>query len=243
MMKHIKGEANMKRIILSSLIVSVLLSTSCSLYWDGMIASDYLVQHIVFEVEPDYANILLNGRFIGETFEFSTPESALRLRSKRHEIIIKKKGYIEEVVDLNQYHTRHITIRLTMKKDPGIITEEKEKPAAPEKEKPEYIAKTEPQKKPVEPIPQKQQTPEQMVEVRFEIEPPDAAIYLNGKFWGIAPASGKIENLRLPGGTHTIQVVKPGYAGIKKVISLKGQKQVTVTIKLEEKEKNDALIL
>lgn len=233
----------MKKTVFSALFFSLLLGTSCSLYWDGMIDTDYLVHHIVFQVEPDDAQILLNGRFVGEAFEFSTIESALKIRSKRHEIVVKKKGYIEEVVDLNQYHTPYITVQINMRKDPLMAPEKKEKDRMSEEEKPEYIAKTEPPKKPVEIKPPEKQTPGHMVDVRFEIAPPEAAIYLNGKFWGIAPKSGKIENLRLSSGTYTIEVVKPDYTGVKKVITLKDQKEITINIKLEKKSKEEALIL
>jgi hypothetical protein len=233
----------MKKILLLSLFASLLFASSCSLYWDGMIGSDFQVQPVVFQVEPDDAQILLDGRFIGEAFEFSTVESALRLRSRGHEIIIKKKGYLEEVVNLNQYDTRLITIRITMKKDPAILSEKKMEEALPEKEKPEYKAKTEPIKKQPETPPLEKQTTDQMVIVHFDIEPPEAAIYLNGKFWGIAPKTGKIENLRLASGSYTIQVIKPDYTSVKKIFELKDQKQVTITVKLEKKGKEDALIL
>ncbi|MCK4836571.1 MAG: PEGA domain-containing protein [Candidatus Aminicenantes bacterium] len=225
----------MKKIILSSLLISVLFGSSCSLYWDSMIEPGFRVHHIIFQIEPDDAQILLNGRFIGEAFEFSSPESALKLKSRNHGIIIKKKGYIEEVIDLDQYPTRYITIRLTMNKDKSYVPEKKEEKPAIEKKKPEYIAKTEPIKKPIQVTPPDEQTPKHMVNIRFEIQPADSAIYINGKFWGIVPESGKIENLHLTTGTYTIHIIKPNHESVKKVITVKDQKQISITVKLEKK--------
>lgn len=225
------------------LFVSVLLFPTCAFYWDIEPGVPPHSNRIVFRIEPIDTQILLDGRFIGEAFEFSTPQTALRLRSRDHEIILKKEGFIEEVIDLRKFMTRNITIKLTLKPEKGSSgTAQKEETVDREK-KPEYIAKTLPVKEPdTGPEPEKSIVAK-MVQIDFEILPAEAAIYLNGKFWGIAPEGGKIQNQYLKAGTYAIEVIKPEYKGVKKVLELKDQKQLTVTITLEKEAQDEGVIL
>ena len=101
-------------------------------------------------------------------------------------------------------------------------------------DKPEYKAKTAPprdmpkDKKMTQP-----KTPVSVVPVLLEITPVEASIYLDGKFWGIAPPSGKIENMRLRTGKYSLEVVKPGYLPYLKKLDIK-DKKVKLIIKLEK---------
>ena len=230
----------MKNLGYALLIAGLIITFSaCTLHfpyeweWD---LSDY---RVILKVEPDDAQVLLNGKWIGDAYEFSTWDSALRLSSRNNELVIKKDGYVEEVIDLYEYNTRKIVIRLSLMADkeytpPASPREqtEKVKPAQAEK-KPEYKAKTAPPKElPAEPKEEEvlSVTP---VEVYIEIQPDETSIYLNGKFWGISPPGGKIKNLRLEPGKYTIEAIKPGYKGFKKEIEVKDQK-VDLSIQLEK---------
>jgi hypothetical protein len=205
-------------------------------YWDW----DYSEYRVILKVEPDDAQVLLNGKWIGEAYEFSTNNSALRLSSRNNELVIKKEGYVEEAIDLYEYNTRKIVIRLKLLKDKDYTGPPKSrKPAnkvTPEEaeRKPEYKAKTEPPKElPPEPADLTKESVK-AIDVILEIQPEEASIYLNGKFWGIAPPGGKIENLRLEPGKYSLEVAKPGYQDYKKEIEVKEQK-LKIFIKLEKK--------
>jgi hypothetical protein len=205
-------------------------------YWDW----DYSEYRVILKVEPDDAQVLLNGKWIGEAYEFSTNNSALRLSSRNNELVIKKEGYVEEAIDLYEYNTRKIIIRLKLLKDKDYTGPPKSrKPAkkvTPEEaeRKPEYKAKTEaPKELPPEP-PDLTKESVKAIDVILEIQPEEASIYLNGKFWGIAPPGGKIENLRLEPGKYTLEVAKPGYQDYKKELEVKEQK-LKIFIKLEKK--------
>jgi hypothetical protein len=224
----------MKKTMILSFLSILILMPACAMYWDGLYETEYRVYRIIFRVQPDDAHILLNGRFIGETFEFSTSYSALELTSKNHEIVIKKKGYKEEMIDLHQYSSRNIVIQLQMKEDNALIPETRKEKPVPKTEKPEYMAKTEPVKEPVTESKSQVESNLSSINITLEIQPVDAAIYLNGKFWGIVPETGKIENLKLKSGTYTLEVIKPGYKSSKRTIEIKGQKLIKITIKLEK---------
>ena len=232
----------MKNLGYAFLLVSLIITFSaCTFhfpydYWDW----DYSEYRVILKVEPDDARVLLNGKWIGEAYEFSTNNSALRLSSRNNELVIKKEGYVEEAIDLYEYNTRKIIIRLKLLKDKDYTAPPKPtKPArkvTPEEaeRKPEYKAKTEaPKELPPEPTDLTKESVK-AIDVILEIQPEEASIYLNGKFWGIAPPGGKIENLRLEPGKYTLAVAKPGYQDYKKEIEVKEQK-LKIFIKLEKK--------
>lgn len=186
---------------------------------------------VILKIEPDDAHVLLNGRYIGEAYEFSTPNSALRVKYRSNELIIKKEGYIEEVINLFDYPFNKITVTLTLRPDkdyvPGITKEKTSLPPSP-------VPKTVKEKEiPVEPQ-EETAAGRDAIRITLEIEPPEAAIYLDGKFWGISPAKGKIENLKLIPGKYSLEIIKPGYKPYKKELNLVDQKEVALAIKLVE---------
>jgi len=204
--------------------------TSCSIQLPYDTYEDYSGYRITLMVEPDDAEVMLNGRLIGLAYEFSTRESALRLASRNNELVIKKKGFSEEFVDLGDYTTRDITVKIKMNPDKRFVAKV---PVQEEKGKEEYEPKTEP----VIPTPpeQKQQEPlSPPTLVRLEVEPADTAIYLNGKFWGIAPETGTIENLRLKKGKYRFEAFKPGYKTFSREFDIPKAEKFDIKINLEK---------
>jgi hypothetical protein len=235
----IQRRKRMKRVVFLTPILLVSLAfvfSACTLHFPGM-ELDYTEYRVLLNVEPDDAQVLLNGKWIGEAYEFSNWSSALRLSSRNNELIVKKEGYVEEAIDLYEYNTRKIVIRLRLLRDKDYTApipppDKRVKPAETEKE-PGYQAKTLPPKKlPPEP-PEETKLSANPVDVTLDIHPAEASIYLNGKFWGISPKTGKIENLRLEPGRYTLAVVKPGYRDYNKEIEVKEQK-LSLNITLEK---------
>jgi hypothetical protein len=246
-----EGERAMKNVFLTTMAIGLLILSlsACTLHvpthwgWD-----EGGVYRIILKVDPDDAEVLLNGKLIGYAYEFSSSDSAIELASRNNELVIKKDGYEEEAINLYEYGTRRITIRLKLVKDrdyrapraprvprPPAKAKKPAKPKPP-KVKPEYKAKKVPPKTP----PQEAETVEtttftaKPVNVTLHILPDEAAIYLDGKFWGLSPKSGVIENLRLKPGKYTLEIVKPGYHTYVKKLSL-ADKAVKLIIKLDKK--------
>jgi hypothetical protein len=241
------GEVTMKQwanvsqgLKLISILTFILIFSSCALHipygweWD----SQSRVIRVRLVIEPDDANVLLNGKWIGEAYEFGTFKTAIRLASRNNEIIIKKEGYLEEAVDLYQYYSRDITIRIKLVKDEDYTGSVKRKKPVrkPEPKKPEYTPKSEPERTPPQDLTEKSAeiSAGKPVDVTLEILPEESSIYLNGKFWGISPKGGKIENFRLKPGKYTLAVVKPGYRTFEKELHVK-DKPVNLSIKLVKK--------
>jgi hypothetical protein len=218
---------------LIGILTLIIIFSSCTLHfpydWDWE-SREIRVRLLV---EPDDANVLLNGKWIGEAYEFSSFESAIRLASRNNEIIVKKEGYVEEAIDLYRYYTNNVTIRLKLREDKDFTAPVK--PTEPAK-KPESPPKTEPPGKTPPQIEEKDRelTTAEPVEVFLEVLPEEAAIYLNGKFWGISPRGGKIENVRLKPGKYTLEVTKPGYRTFEKELDVKDEK-INLSIQLVKK--------
>jgi hypothetical protein len=221
----------MKKLIYILVLITVVVFSSCTFHIPYESYESYRSVRVKLHVEPDDAQVLVNGRFVGAAYEFVSSDTALRLRSRNSEIIIKKEGYIEEVVDLHDYSTRDITVTLTLRKDNSYVRETRmEKKVAPLKPTPEIAAERdlagEPDEVDIENF--------KLINIILDIVPAEASIYLDGKFWGIAPANGKIENLKLKTGKYTLEIVKPGYKAYKKTLDLAGQKEIKLSIKLQK---------
>lgn len=228
----------MKKILFCLVSIMILSLSFCTFHfpfdYEDSLYSIYGSYRIMFLIEPDDAKILLNGRIIGEAYEFSTKSSALKLTSRNNEIVVKKEGYAEEAIDLNQYKSRKITIRLQLHKDEGYYIDEERKISKIKKEKLEYMAKTEPQKEPPNKTEEEIEKEFKFINIILEIQPPESAIYLNGAFWGISPENGKIENMKVKTGKNTIEVFKPDYKIYRKKINVTNQKKVKIIVKLEK---------
>jgi hypothetical protein len=233
----------MKYVAYAFLLVSlIIVFSACTIhfpydYWDW----DHSEYRVILKIEPDDAQVLLNGKWIGEAYEFSSNNSALRLSTRNNELVLKKEGYIEEVIDLYEYNTRKIIINLILREDKDysgpINSKTPGKKVTPKdaERKPEYTPKTEPPKEiPPEPQEESKETVT-TTEVVLEIQPQEASIYLDGRFWGIVPMNGKIENLRLKPGKYTLEISKPGYQDYKKEIEVTTEKpKIHIKIKLEK---------
>lgn len=222
----------MKKIVYAWLVVLILIMAGCTLHfpyddWDV----DYSDYRVVLLVNPDDADVLLDGKFIGAAYEFAKAGSALRLHSRNHELVVKKEGYTEEAINLSAYSTPDITVRVRLLKERSSyqypVSKSTGEEPTPKPSASEYkpVPKVEPAQEP--PTNDEEEMEEtntkglEPVNVTLEIKPKEAAIYLNGKFWGITPEGVPIKNLRLLPGKYTLEVVKPGYQSIKKELDVK----------------------
>jgi len=201
---------------------------------------------IILKVDPDDAQVMLNGKWIGDAYEFSTKESALRLHSRRNELVIKRPGYYEEEINLYNYSSDRVTVRIKLRPDrnyresmredrPGILKSkpfDAEKNAPPAKPLPPSKTNVE-AKPPLEPKDEPSEAEIQTVEVSLQILPEESSIYINGKFWGISPEGGNINNIRMKPGKYSIEVTKPGYKAVRKEMVLTDKKN-SITIILEK---------
>jgi len=230
----------MKKIFICLFVLSlagILASTSCSITMPYDLWEEDSGFQIRMQIEPDSAEVFVNGRFIGEAYEFSTWNSALHLASRDNEIVLKGEGFVEEVIDLREYSSHRITVKVALLRDKGYVPTAKaaaQKPATAteeEQERKAYEAKTEP----VKALPAETAEPSTAVgltAISLEVAPEEAAIFIDGKFWGLSPQDGKIENLKLKPGRYQFEVYKPGYQLFKQEIAVSKQEKQSIKITL-----------
>ena len=67
-------------------------------------------------------------------------------------------------------------------------------------------------------------------QLRLEIRPSDASIYVDGEFRGTAR---RVLSLSLPPGRHRVEVVRPGYRTFEREVDLRPGRTEDVTVDLE----------
>lgn len=214
---------------LAAVIVSL---TACAIHVPWEVLGVYDGVRVVLRVTPDDADVLLNGRFIGAAYEYASPAAALRLASRANELTLRKKGFVEQRVDLGDYPSRRITVKAELKPaEPGS-------PAAADAadaNDPAYRATSEP----LPPLPAETPAPAQAAErfltgVELSLAPEESALYIDGRFWGLAPAAGKALFLRLPPGTYEFAAFKPGHAPFSRNVAIPKQEKFALEIALKK---------
>jgi len=229
----------MKRSTYLLIFLVILSFSACIMRFPEIYKDDYEFgsYRIILHVNPEDAHVLLNGRFVGEAYEFSTYESALKLRSTANSLVIKKKGFVEEEIDLSDYHQRKIEINLALKTDPYFYTEKVgRKPPAPLKPVKESDRKYKvlKEKKIPNEVPDVPKVTD-FATIDLTVKPAESSIYLDGKFWGVSPDEGKITNFNLEKGKHKIEVVKPGYKTATKSVTILKNRKIKISIVLEKR--------
>jgi hypothetical protein len=210
------------------------LGSACTINVPYDMMEDYDGVYVIMKVVPDDADVLLNGKFIGAAYEFSQSRSALRLASRQNELVFKKKGYVEEAADLRAYSSRNITLRINLEPRSEKTAAEAADENIPDQEEDEaYAAETETPPPPPAANPTAD-AEHSLTSVLLTVTPAETAIYIDGKFWGLAPEGGKIENLHLKPGKYVIEAFKPGFNVYKKDVAVPKQEKFSLTIALQK---------
>lgn len=228
----------MKRAIYFILVLStIIFLSSCTIHFPY----DYDISpkgiKILFKVVPEDAALLLNGKMIGEVYEFSSWESALKLSSKNNEVVIKKEGYTEEPVDLYSYSGREFVVRMNLNRDPAYRSDNRRDVRKRELDGSDSGVAVKPREMDQ---PEIKADEDNMIvhktALSLNVTPSDAAIYINKKFWGISPGSGVINNIVLKTGRYLLEITKPGYRTYKKKIVVAGKmKNLELKVQLKKK--------
>jgi hypothetical protein len=204
---------------------------SINIPWD--VASDYDGVFVILRVSPDDADVLLNGRYIGAAYEFASSVSALRLASRENELAFRKKGFREKVVDLRDYSSRNITVRVELASLEGLpAPAAPTAPPAPE-DKQAYEASSEP----LPPPPAEKPAPAEerdLTQVTLSVTPEETAVYIDGKFWGLAPEKGTSAILRLAAGKYIFSAFHPGFKAFAREVTVPRQEKFSLAIALEK---------
>ena len=214
---------------MSVVLILVGALAACSIHVPWEVLDDYDGVRVVMRIVPDDADVLLNGRFIGAAYEYAAAGLALRLASRENELVFRKKGYREKVVDLRSYPSSRITLKFELAPASAPAAEEPAAPAADEEQA--YEAQSEPLKP--QPAEQPAQPAERfLTQVSLTVTPEETAVYIDNRFWGLAAAKAMF--LRLPPGKYTFAAFKPGFTPFSKEIAIPKHEKFDLEITLKK---------
>jgi PEGA domain len=155
-------------------------------------------------VDPPQARVYVDGYYAGTVDDFDGLFQRLHVSPGRHEIEIKLSGY--KTYRARVYVGSGATLKLDHELEPGNgeVYDDLagEGPAREASRVPPAIE--------VEPA-QRSPRPETRVdagELRLQVAPPDASVYVDGSFRG---TGRQLAVLPLSAGAHRVEVVRPGY--------------------------------
>lgn len=214
----------MKKLLLLSFF-SIVFMTGCAIHIPGpYFEDDYFPVTVRLDIDPDDAEVYLDGRLIGEAYEFSSSDTAIRLSSRNHRLAFSKEGYMEMITDLDDYRDRHIMLSLSLRPLPT----ERTQTAESEQATPSLPAK------PVEAV-EPPETTDRYVLI-LTVEAPEATIYINDRFWGIVPEGGEIGRIVFNEKEIKIDILKPGFKPWqKKMILSKEGEELRVVLQAVDK--------
>jgi len=191
-------------------------------------------------VDPEDAEVYVDGYYAGEVDDFNGLFQRLRVRPGRHEITLKLAGYRTHRIKVYVPVDRTLRIHHHMERgESADATEDvigspemEEASQAPvEREEEESVveepATGEPEAE--EPEASEPEAAALTTEVHIAVEPGDAAIYVDGEFLG---TGNDVEGFDLPAGKHRLEVVRPGHATFVKELDIAKQGKQELELKI-----------
>lgn len=204
-------------------------------------------------VDPDDSKVYVDGYYAGKVDQFDGMFQRLHLQRGRHEILIRKDGYQGQRFLVFSYPGAEIKIESTLSKGsgeaplkdltggragegpetrPGMGPETRpsmDDDDAPPSDWPEDGARS------TEPRHESMSTGrapagERLGEVRLNVRPGDATIYVDGEFRGTARESS---TLVLPAGSHRVEVVRPGFRTATREVDVRAGETRSVEVDLD----------
>lgn len=170
----------------------------------------YNTGFVNIDVRPPDAEIFIDGEFRGLAKDFSSAPGYFELFRGEHRITLKKAGFATVSFIVRIIPGELVTLDIALE------------PATEDTKAQDRIYQLDTDK---------------TGHLTFDISPPDAAIYINGNFYGIASNLKDVSgSLLLRAGKHHLEVVRPGYIAYESDIILLSNEKKRIKIRLERKE-------
>jgi PEGA domain len=187
------------------------------------------------QVEPDQTRVYVDGYYAGITDDFDGILQRLYITRGQHEIALKLEGFRSHRFVVYGVPGRTIKLHYNMVKGSG--EDEPEDLAGGRVASPVPLP-------PPPPAPPAEADDDEAYGDRhapdrpdfgslsLDVRPRDAAIYIDGKPY---PQAGR-EDVRLAGGMHRLEVVRPGYSSFERDVEIKPGKTVDLDVHLDKKQ-------
>ncbi len=196
------------------------------------------------DVSPEHARVYLDGQLIGTADDFDGNPDYLYLRPGRYTLEFSLAGYETRRVEIDAQPGRFFPLDFELARSPG------EKPA-PWYDRPEGLpvarvfgkgreAREAPRPRPdpslrpeLAPREKPQRPREGKAALRFAVEPPQAAVYVDGEFVGTGEELAQmVRGLAVEPGSHRVEVLAPGFRGETQTVTVESGQEVEVRVKL-----------
>ncbi|MCP4663480.1 MAG: PEGA domain-containing protein [bacterium] len=169
------------------------------------------------EIEPDDADVYLDGTYQGEVDKFDGHPDYLWVKPGRHRLEFRKRKY------------QSLRILFEAKAD-----ERKRFPQKLYKHR-----EGEPKLVELNMLPAPSRPRSQVAFLKFLVEPADAALWIDGTLWGAAEQyDGNPEKAKVSSGTHKIELTRPGYRTHAAEIRLGPEQERTIRVTLDPQPQN-----
>ncbi|HEX4952782.1 MAG TPA: PEGA domain-containing protein [Thermoanaerobaculia bacterium] len=196
-----------------------------------------------FDVNPEHAEIWVDGQQMGTADDFDGFPSFLWLPEGSYQVVVYLDGYETLVRDYEIRSGVVIDLEDTLQPGDSVPPEEIFERAAPKREQAPRQGSggrwywqedgAEAKAPPAEDA-EAYDVRGEPGRVRLVIEPGDASVYLDGRFLGTAEDLGRLrKGLIIDPGEHRLQVVRPGFETVEKTFTVEARDETEVEIVLE----------
>jgi hypothetical protein len=173
--------------------------------------TDWEYSHVRLDVEPEDAQVYVDGYYAGVVDNFDGVFQRLTLHAGPHLIEVRKDGYRPLAIELSLYPGQTVTYRRMME------------PAGAGENAP-ATASVPPAFEEGAGLPPIDAPPG---DVKFDVTPHEASIYADGFYVGIVDDFNGGQHLRLAQGTHHLTLMMEGYETLEVELSVDSENTIT----------------
>jgi hypothetical protein len=174
-------------------------------------------------VQPKRAEVWIDGMLAGQARDFTGTWDRLWIEPGRHEIELRKAGYRTLRLALDLAPGGRARIEERLEQGEGIDRRSAEPAAAPAEVASGPTPATPPALR--------------RALLRLEVEPADAAVYLDGEFLAHGAELSRLHGaIPVAEGSHRVEVVRPGYSAERQEIEVSAEQPLHVRISLRRAE-------
>jgi hypothetical protein len=184
------------------------------------------------DVRPRKAEVRVDGQFVGQARDFNGRWDYLWLEPGEHVLEFSKEGYmtLRRVLDVRA--GMQVRVRERLAKGEGTDPRSSERPAPTAEVEPGSSTPA-----PASPDLRAASGTLRRGLLRLDVEPSDAAVYLDGEFLARAGELRRLHGaLPVADGVHTVEVVRPGYDSRSVEVEVKADEPARVEIVLVRQE-------
>ena len=171
------------------------------------------------DISPGKAHVYLDGEYVGTVDDFDGFPSYLSLEPGQHTLEFRLDGY--RTMSRTVRIAAGSLIRFDAKLEKG-------------NEPPRADVEVAPESGPEEPEASREAPPEAPGYLKLRVMPPDASVYLDGKFFASGDTLARLHgDIRLEAGSHTLEASRPGYRTARRTFTVAPEQKSSISLEME----------